>query len=54
MSVKAAQVVKVLMGMGMMVTVNETLEQDVAILVVEQMGHKYKIVQENAFRVRSY
>ena len=51
MSVKAAQVVKILMGMGMMVTVNETLEQDIAILVVEQMGHKYKIVQENALEL---
>ena len=51
MSVKAARVVKVLMGMGMMVTVNESLEQDVAILVVEQMGHKYNIVQENALEL---
>ena len=51
MSVKAARVVKVLMGMGMMVTVNESLEQDVAILVVEQMGHKYNIVQDNALEL---
>jgi translation initiation factor IF-2 len=51
MSVKAAKVVKVLMGLGMMATVNESLDQDTAVLVVEQMGHKYKLLQENALEV---
>jgi len=39
MSVKAAEVVKVLFKMGTMVTINQTLDQDTAILVVEEMGH---------------
>ncbi|MEN8174900.1 MAG: translation initiation factor IF-2 [Pseudomonadota bacterium] len=40
MSVKAAEVIKALMKMGMMVTINEVLDQEAAALVVEEMGHK--------------
>ncbi len=40
MSVKAAEVVKELFKMGTMVTINQTLDQDTAMLVVEEMGHK--------------
>jgi len=39
MSVKSAAVVKVLFKMGTMVTINQTLDQDTAMLVVEEMGH---------------
>ena len=39
MSIKAAEVIKVLMDMGSMVTINQMLDQDTAILVVEEMGH---------------
>ena len=39
MSVKAAEVVKALFNMGTMVTINHTLDQDTAMLVVEEMGH---------------
>ena len=39
MSVKSAEVVKVLFTMGTMVTINQTLDQDTAMLVVEEMGH---------------
>ena len=39
MAVKAGEVIKVLMQMGMMVTINQPLDQDTAILVVEEMGH---------------
>jgi len=39
MSIKAAEVIKVLMDMGSMVTINQVLDQDTAILVVEEMGH---------------
>jgi len=39
MSVKAAEVIKVLMKMGMMVTINQPLDRDTATLVVEEMGH---------------
>lgn len=40
MSVKATDVVKTLFNMGTMVTINQVLDQDTAILVVEEMGHK--------------
>lgn len=39
MFVKASEVIKALMGMGMMVTINQPLDQDTAVLVVEEMGH---------------
>ena len=40
MSVKAAEVIRVLMEMGSMVTINQVLDQDTAMLVAEEMGHK--------------
>ena len=40
MSVKSAEVIKVLMKMGVMATINESLDQDTATLVIEEMGHK--------------
>lgn len=39
MSVKAADVIKVLMKMGSMVTINQMLDQDTGMIVVEEMGH---------------
>ncbi len=42
MSIKAAEVIKTLMQMGSMVTINQVLDQDTAILVVEEMGHVAK------------
>lgn len=39
MSVKAAEVIKVLMKMGTMVTINQMLDQDTAMIVVEELGH---------------
>lgn len=42
MSVKAAEVIKVLMKMGMMVTINQVLDQETAMIVVEEMGHVAK------------
>ncbi|MEL0068471.1 MAG: translation initiation factor IF-2 [Gammaproteobacteria bacterium] len=39
MSVKAAEVIKVLMGLGVMATINQVIDQETAILVVEEMGH---------------
>lgn len=47
MSVKAAEVIKALMKMGSMVTINQVLDQETAAIVVEEMGHTYKIVSEN-------
>ncbi len=39
MSAKGAEVIKILMKMGMMVTINQPLDQETAMLVVEEMGH---------------
>lgn len=39
LAIKAGEVIKTLMGMGSMVTINQPLDQDTAILVVEEMGH---------------
>src|SRR6185436_18626265 len=42
MSVKAAEVIKTLMKLGTMATINQALDQETAIIVVEEMGHKAK------------
>ncbi len=39
MSVKAAEIIKILMKMGSMVTINQVLDQDTAMIIVEEMGH---------------
>ena len=39
MAVKGVEVVKTLMKMGMMVTINQSLDQETALIVVEEMGH---------------
>ena len=40
MSLPATEVIKTMMGMGAMVTINQMLDQDTAMLVVEEMGHQ--------------
>ncbi|MDB5861172.1 MAG: translation initiation factor [Ramlibacter sp.] len=40
MAVKASEVIKVLMKMGQLVTINQSLDQDTAMILVEEMGHK--------------
>ncbi len=40
MSVKAAEIIKVMMKLGTMVTINQMLDQETAMIVVEEMGHK--------------
>ncbi len=40
MSVKAAEVIKALMKLGQMVTINQVLDQETALIVIEEMGHK--------------
>jgi translation initiation factor IF-2 len=47
MAVKSAEVIKTLMGMGMMVTINQVLDQETAIIVVEEMGHKASAAAPN-------
>ena len=46
MSIKAGEVIKAMMGMGSMVTINQLLDQDTAILLVEEMGHKARAADE--------
>jgi len=48
MAVKAAEVIKVMMGMGTMVTINQVLDQETASIVVEEMGHNPIMVSDNA------
>ena len=48
MSVKAAEVIKFMFKMGSPVTINQVLDQETAQLVAEEMGHKVKLVSENA------
>lgn len=48
MSVKAAEVIKVMMKMGAIVTINQVIDQETAALVVEEMGHKVKLISAYA------
>ena len=48
MSVKGSEVVKILMGLGTMTTINQIIDQEIAAIVVEEMGHKPKLQNENA------
>ena len=48
MSVKAAEVIKVMMTLGSMATINQVLDQDTAVIIVEEMGHKATLIRENA------
>ncbi len=48
MSIKAAEVIKVMFKMGAMATINQPIDQDTAILIVEEMGHKAIPMQANA------
>jgi len=47
MAIKANEVIKAMFKMGVMVTINQTIDQDTAALVVEEMGHVAKPMQEN-------
>jgi len=47
MAVKATEVITVLMNLGIMATINQPIERDTAVLVVEELGHTVKLLQEN-------
>jgi len=49
MAVKAGDLIKVMMRNGVMATINQTLDQDTAVLMVEEMGHVAKAVKDTAF-----
>ncbi|WP_447593828.1 translation initiation factor IF-2 [Aquipseudomonas campi] len=48
MSVKGAEVVKFMFKMGTPVTINQVLDQETAQLIAEELGHKVKLVSDNA------
>jgi len=48
MTVKAAEVIKAMMHLGSMVTINQVLDQETATIVVEEMGHTVKLINEDA------
>ncbi|RTR32859.1 translation initiation factor IF-2 [Shewanella atlantica] len=47
MSIKATEIIKQMMKMGSMVTINQVLDQETAQLVAEEMGHKVVLTREN-------
>jgi len=47
MAIKANEVIKSMMKMGVMATINQPIDQETAALVVEEMGHKVKLQKEN-------
>ena len=47
MAIKASELIKSLMGMGMMVTINQVLDQETAMILVEEMGHNPQAAKEN-------
>ena len=48
MAVKSGELIKILMKMGVMATINQVLDEDTAVLVVEEMGHKIEVVADDA------
>ena len=48
MAVKANEVIKVMMNMGVMATINQPIDADTAVLVVEELGHNPVVVKESA------
>ncbi|NOQ88135.1 MAG: translation initiation factor IF-2 [Gammaproteobacteria bacterium] len=49
MSMKAGELIKILMKMGVMATINQVIDQDTAVLVVEEVGHNPVVVNEDDY-----
>ncbi|MBQ8750415.1 MAG: translation initiation factor IF-2 [Alphaproteobacteria bacterium] len=47
MAEKSSEVIKKLMSLGVMATINQSIDADTAQIIVEEMGHKYKRVAES-------
>lgn len=47
MSVKVAEVIKVMIGFGAMATINQVIDQDTAVIVVEEMGHVPRLLKDD-------
>lgn len=48
MSLKSGELIKTLMKMGVMATLNHVLDQDTSVLLVEELGHKAKLISSTA------
>ena len=48
MSVKAGEVIKTLMGLGVMANINQSVDQETAVLIVEEMGHIPRAIHADA------
>ncbi len=48
MSVKSGEIIKILINMGVMATINQILDQDTSTLLIEELGHRPKFVSEDA------
>jgi len=48
MSIKASGLIKAMINLGTMVTINQVIDQETAAIIVEEMGHKAKLFRENA------
>ena len=48
MSVKSGEIIKILINMGVMATINQMLDQDTSTLLIEELGHRPKFVSEDA------
>ena len=48
MAIKATEVIKVMMNMGVLATINQPIDQDTAVLVVEELGHNAIVQKESA------
>ena len=51
MSVKVAEVIKVMMTLGAMATINQVIDQETAVIVVEEMGHKAVVINDDEIEV---
>ncbi len=54
MAVKVADLIKSMMKMGMMATINQVLDQETAVLLVEELGHTAKPMSENALEAELF
>jgi translation initiation factor IF-2 len=48
MSIKAPAVIKVMMSLGAMATINQVIDQETAVIVVEEMGHVARVIKDDA------
>ena len=48
MAIKAADVIKLMFKLGTMATINQVIDQDTATIIVEEMGHKIKLIKADA------